>query len=217
MRSAFRRSSSLLAVVRSSAASRSCAARARSAAAPLAAAASRAAAVASAAAASSARRGRARRLARRLDLRQIGAHGGQQALGSLTPERETLGRALQPVEGFHRALASAGGVGELLLGRVPLCEERPRAAPARVDGRGRCRRAPRASARRASAAARSSSRDARSQPRDLADELLGALGRSRLQRERAEPLAHLVLDVTRALDLDRDPGELQLGAMPARA
>ena len=51
---------------------------------------------------------------------------------------------------------------------------------------------------------------------DLAAELLGPLGRCRLQRERPEPLPHLGLDVARALDLDRDARELQLGAMAAR-
>ena len=57
--------------------------------------------------------------------------------------------------------------------------------------------------------------DPRAQPRDLAGELLGPLGGGRLQRERAQPLAHLRLDVARALDLDRDPRELQLRAVAA--
>ena len=51
--------------------------------------------------------------------------------------------------------------------------------------------------------------------RDLDAELLGALGRGRLQRERTEALAHLVLEVARALDLSRDAGELELGAVAA--
>ena len=59
--------------------------------------------------------------------------------------------------------------------------------------------------------------DARPQRRDLAAELLGALGRGRLQRERPQPLLHLGLDVARALDLDRDARELELGAVLARA
>ena len=50
---------------------------------------------------------------------------------------------------------------------------------------------------------------------DLARELLGTLGGGRLQRQRTEPLADLVLDVARPLDLRRDPCELQLGAVPA--
>src|SRR4051812_10969776 len=51
--------------------------------------------------------------------------------------------------------------------------------------------------------------------RDLATELLGTLGRGRLQRERPEPLAHLGLDIARTLDLDGDTRELQLRAVPA--
>ena len=54
-----------------------------------------------------------------------------------------------------------------------------------------------------------------SQPGDLDRELLGALGRGRLERQRAQALAHLGLDVARALDLDRDARELELGAMLA--
>ena len=46
-------------------------------------------------------------------------------------------------------------------------------------------------------------------------QLLRPLGRGRLERERPEPLPNLRLDVAGALDLDRDPRELQLGAMAA--
>ena len=58
-------------------------------------------------------------------------------------------------------------------------------------------------------------RDTRAQARDLNEELLGALGCGRLQGERSEALPHLVLDVTRPLDLRRDTRKLQLGTMPA--
>ena len=57
--------------------------------------------------------------------------------------------------------------------------------------------------------------DARSQRCDLDPKLLRSLRRRRLQRERSQPLAHLLLDVAGALDLGGDPGELQLGAMTA--
>ena len=50
---------------------------------------------------------------------------------------------------------------------------------------------------------------------ELAAELLGPLGRARLQRERAQALPHLVLEVARALDLHVDSRELELGAVPA--
>ena len=56
-------------------------------------------------------------------------------------------------------------------------------------------------------------RDARAQRGDLADELLRALRRRRLQRERPQPLLDLGLDVARALRLDRDALQLQLGAV----
>ena len=58
-------------------------------------------------------------------------------------------------------------------------------------------------------------RDAGSQPGDLLGELLGALGRRRLQGERAQPLPHLGLDVAGPLDLNRDPVQLQLGPVTA--
>ena len=50
---------------------------------------------------------------------------------------------------------------------------------------------------------------------DLDAELLGALRRRGLERERPQALAHLLLDVASALDLHGDARELQLGAMPA--
>ena len=55
----------------------------------------------------------------------------------------------------------------------------------------------------------------RAEPRHLEPQLLGALGRRRLQRERPEALLHLRLDVTSPLDLDPDARQLQLGAVPA--
>src|SRR5262249_19609250 len=58
--------------------------------------------------------------------------------------------------------------------------------------------------------------ETRLQPRDLAGELLRAFGGRRLQSEGPQPLAHLGLDVAGALDLRRDPCELQLRAVAAR-
>ena len=55
--------------------------------------------------------------------------------------------------------------------------------------------------------------DPRAQPRHLDDDLLGPLRRRRLQRQRSQALAHLLLDVARALDLEADARELELGAM----
>ncbi len=53
------------------------------------------------------------------------------------------------------------------------------------------------------------------QPGKLLAELRGALGRGRLERERPQALAHLGLDVARALDLRCDSRKLQLGAVAA--
>ena len=71
------------------------------------------------------------------------------------------------------------------------------------------------SSSRSRRASRSSSATRARNEAMLAAQLLGALGRGRLQRERAETLLHLRLDVACALDLDRDARELQLGAMLA--
>ena len=71
------------------------------------------------------------------------------------------------------------------------------------------------SARRVEAASRSSCATRARKRRDLVGELLGPLGGGRLQRERPQALAHLLLDVASALDLRRDTRELQLGAVPA--
>ena len=50
---------------------------------------------------------------------------------------------------------------------------------------------------------------------NLDPELLGALGGGGLERERPEPLLDFFFEIARAVDLDRDPGELQLGPVPA--
>ena len=138
------------------------------------------------------------------------------AVDRLAPKRQPLDRALQPVEVRRARLPPAGGVGELVLGPRAVAEQaleaRLGAAPEPVRRR---RVAPSASARRASASVEVELSDARAQRRDLDAELLGALGRSRLQRERPQALPHLVLDVPGALDLHGDPRELQLGAVPA--
>ena len=72
-----------------------------------------------------------------------------------------------------------------------------------------------ASARRSASRARSSVAIAACRRAISARELLGALGRGRLQRERTQALAHLVLEVAGPVDLNGDARELQLGAMLA--
>src|SRR5204863_42209 len=129
---------------------------------------------------------------------------------------EAFGRAAEPVEPLQSLLACPGRVGQLLLGPSALGQQRlepllrlPATAGSPAPP---CRelREPLLEPREIEL------RDARPQARDLDRELLGALGRGRLERERPEPLLDLRLDVTGALDLDRDPRELELGAMAAR-
>src|SRR5262249_52957964 len=55
--------------------------------------------------------------------------------------------------------------------------------------------------------------DARAQRRDLAAQLLGALGRRRLERERSQTLLHLASACAGALALVRAARELELGAV----
>ena len=120
-------------------------------------------------------------------------------------------------------------------GRAPpspprACPRRPRARPRRGSAP---RAAPRASPPRRGARARPPAaarppraplvdrrkielRDPCTQASELADQLLGALGGGCLERERTQPLAHLLLDVARALGLRRDARELQLRPVAPR-
>ncbi len=111
-------------------------------------------------------------------------------------------------------LTRARRVGQLLLGPLALGDE---GRDLRVEGRSLgCRRgtppcrvgAPIGKHRQVDGG------DRRLQPRDLDEELLRALRGGRLQRERTEPLPHLLLEVAGTLDLDGDPGELELGTVP---
>ena len=157
------------------------------------------------------RRGRVERAGRL----QLGAQRRRERRRRLAPEREPLAAAAQPVERGRRLLARAGRVGQLLLGALALGDQRGDALVERaplLDARRApqlCLGAPLGEAREVER------RDRRLQASDLDPELLRALGRGRLQRERAQALAHLVLEVARALDLHRDPRELQLGAVAA--
>ena len=129
--------------------------------------------------------------------------------------RESLACSLESVERAEGGLPGAGRVGELQLDRFAVCEharepllrrsagERRRLTP--LVGLG----APCLDAREIEP------RDAGAEAGDLDDELLGPLRGRCLERERPQALAHLVLDVLRALDLGGDAGQLQLGAVPA--
>ena len=216
-RSSASRDSAAAASRRSYAATRACAWRARSAAWPCASAASRAAAAAARAASSriahaSRRCGRLRRARPRRDRpRSRCSSSAADSRRSASRSR----RALEAVEGAERRLAAAGGVGQLVLGLLALLEQRGelllRAAARDRD----CVAASLGVGPALGDGEQVELRDPRPQRRDLDRELLGPLGGGRLERERAQPLAHLLLDVLRALDLGRDAGELELGPVLA--
>ena len=136
-------------------------------------------------------------------------------LRAFLPERDPLARRLKPVERLDRGFPTPGRVGELLLGGVPLGEQclqlLLRAAP-REPGGGLAllrRLAPRVGGREVELGNPGAQAD------DLLGELLCALRRRRLQRERPKPLPHLGLDIAGPFDLNRDPVQLQLGPVPA--
>jgi len=152
---------------------------------------------------------------RTLRLREVLAEPCRKGDERLRANGQALARALQSVERAERALARAGGVRKLDLRRLPLTENRRQPLlrrPARERGR-------------ASACVGLGSTllqrcevercDTCAQRRDLPHELLRTLGGGCLERQRPKPLPHLLLDVAGALDLCRDPSELQLGAMAA--
>ena len=150
-----------------------------------------------------------------LGLRQVVPQPRGERGRRLRANGEPLPRALEPVEGADGRLASPGRVGQLDLrtlavgedGREPVLRratgERGGAPPLLGLGSPLVERP------------EVDPRDPSMQRDDLACELLGTLRGGRLQRQRTEPLADLVLDVPRPLDLRRDPCELQLGAVPA--
>ena len=151
----------------------------------------------------------------RLRLPEIGAEPQEQSLRTLLPERDSLGRRLEPVERLDRRLTAPGRVGELLLGGVPLREERLQLllrAPPR-DPRGGLPLLRRLAA--CVGGGEVELRDPGSQPGNLLRELLGPLRCRGLQRERAQPLPHFCFDIARPLDLNRDPVQLQLGPVAA--
>ena len=138
-----------------------------------------------------------------------------QPRGRFAPKHKSLARALQAIESTERRLAAPRRIRQLVLGQSALLEKRGElllcSAARDCDGVAACLRVGPALCHRGEIELR----DARPQGGDLDAELLGPLGRGRLQRQRPQPLAHLLLDVPRPLDLRRDAGELQLGPVPA--
>ncbi len=144
---------------------------------------------------------------------QLRPERGGQRRSRLAAQREALASAPQAVQSRRCLLARARRVGQLLLGALALGNERGNLLVERV-ALGRGRRAP---PFRLGAPLREprqvKRRDRGLNLSDLDAELLGALGGGRLQRKRTQPLLDLVLEIARTVDLDANPGELQLGAM----
>ena len=144
---------------------------------------------------------------------------------------QPVAETARPTRRGPRAARRRPGAGRARRPRPRARPRRPRARPRRARGRARTdasrscvdatrerRGAPallRLGTPRSSSAARSSRAIRARSASDLAGQLLRPLGRRRLQRERPQPLPHLLLDVARALDLRRDASELELGAMPS--
>ena len=133
----------------------------------------------------------------------------------LVPDRQALGPASQAVERRGRLLVPAGGLLELLLCPPALCQDALEALvtpPALLHGPGTLPFQPGESVLEGGQPA---GEEARPDPVDLDGELLGSLGRGRLKRQRAQPLACLVLERPCLVGLDRHAGELQLGPVTA--
>ncbi len=130
--------------------------------------------------------------------------------GRLVTEDDALTAAPQPVQRCRRLLARTCGVGQLFFGALALRDQgadllvKDTALLGRLGSacvglgaafgeRGQVERC-----------------DRGLQPDDLEPELLRALGRGRLQRQRAKTFLDLVLEVTSALDLHGDACKLQL-------
>ena len=149
----------------------------------------------------------------RLD--EVGLEPARHDPRRLAAHRKPLARALEPVERPESGLPGAGRVGELELDRFAIPQHAREALLRRPAGERRRL----ASLVRLGAPCldprKVESSDAGPKPGDLDDELLGALGGRCLERKRSQPLSNLVLDVLGALDLGRDAGQLQLGAVPA--
>ena len=146
---------------------------------------------------------------------QLGAQRRGQGCCRFPAQGDALAAAAQAVERGRRLLAGSGRVGELFLGAFPLGDERVDLPVERAPLLGRRGTTPFGLGAALCQALEVERRDRRLQAGDLDPELLGALGGGRLERERPQPLLDFFFEIARAIDLDRDPGELQLGPVPA--
>src|SRR5262249_36993178 len=135
--------------------------------------------------------------------------------GCLSPQGNPIAARPQPVERRRRLFAHAGRIGQLLLGLLafgdqacdPLVERAAcpsRGLPPRVGFGAPLRETPQIERC-----------DGGPEACDLACELLCASRGGRLEGQRPETFADLVLEIAGALDLHGDPRELQLRAVTA--
>ena len=146
---------------------------------------------------------------------EIAAQRRGQRCGGLPAQHDALAAAPEPIQRRGCSLTCACGVGQLLLGRLALGDQ---GRDLLVEGpslRGSGDAPPLGLGASLREAGEIERRDRGLQPSDLDAELLCPLRRCRLQRERPQPLLHLVLEVAGALDLDRHACELQLRAVAA--
>ncbi len=147
--------------------------------------------------------------------RQLCSQPFEQRLRTLAAELQSLARAAQAVQRRRRLLAAACSVGKLLFRAAAFLEERVESLVGMLAGEHR-RGAPALAVLEAFAqVGKIELCNSRPERREVAEQLLSALGGGRLECQRAQPFLHLGLDVTRALDLDRDTRELELRAMLA--
>jgi hypothetical protein len=145
----------------------------------------------------------------------LSSEGPRGLFALLAPEIKSLDRAPQPVQGCRRLLVPPGRLGELFLGAAPLFKHPRQALVAMLTLQLRLRPMFLDLGETRLDPLELRGGDSPEQAVDLADELLGALRRRRLERERPQTFAHLLLDVAGALDLELDAGELELGAVAA--
>ena len=135
----------------------------------------------------------------------------EQAFGAFPPQRESLPRRLQSVQDGGCRLTPTRGVGELLLGLLPLPQRRlePLRRTRSRQRRGSSLLLGGAYPRLARGQLESSK--PRAHACGLAAQAFRTLGGGRLQRERPQTRGELALDVPGALDLDGDTRQLELG------
>ena len=141
---------------------------------------------------------------------QLEAQRRRQRRRRLATQHDALAVAPQPVERCGRLFAGAGGIGELLFGPLTFGDEGCDPFVERVPLGGGLGTACVCLAPSLGEADKVERCDRCLQPGNLEPELLGALGGGGLERERPQPLAHLVLEVARALDLNGNARQLQL-------